>query len=825
MKQAVKEKISIKTIRGKVMSLSIISLCAILILGAVGIFALNKNNSNNKTTSDINKVSLIQNENNTLNTSFLYFLESSYLESIIKNLDKMNTYASDIGVSLPEQSDKANEMTTTIKKDKENYQSLIELSEKRGFVESKGKYVEFVKNDEDLTSQFGAIDVENSWIDGQWLECNIGQGEIVEIGGKKYSKFTYQGEVPQLGKRDVLMIRVAESALVYSGDVYFNNIQLVDGDKKDTFDIGRYEQSDLSNSMGAAIKELDIKAFNELPSFYAKLGFDGNESWTDIQVKVNVEDIDIYKYKKISYDAYFEITDTPMLTINMAFADKYQFQKLLDKINSKFVSYSKAIMEGKDAAEQAEELTGLFDEMESKLKAYVTEEKTINKVMTSITAKRDAFNQILEDDKQITALKKENIALESKLTSICDELKDTIESGTEKTKSLLVVIIFSVILLGALVIGGIALLVVKGLKKNITNFKTTLEGISNGNLTIRATSKGNDEFSEFGRYLNHFADKLAEIMKSVQITVEDVRSKNVTLVKTIHDVVSAESVDSAGILQIQSMFGEITDSVNLQSSNTEECLASISEICSMNDNMIKRIEGTNGKTADTLKQVTNSHDNIKGLKDDIDNINNTVDVATGEINELISKVRSIDEILNAINELSEQTNLLALNASIEASRAGEHGKGFSVVATEIKKLAEQTGSETEKISELTNTINQNIDKVQRANDDVEHTVTMTLEKTDEIEQLMEQVKDASNKSSSDINKVSSDMANQNVAMQEMLDAVAQVSEETERIQDKTITTLNVTSKLAEVLTNSVEDVNKMIKSVEKLKEDINYFNV
>lgn len=825
MKQAMKEKISIKTIRGKVMSLSIISLCAILILGAVGIFALNKNNSNNKATSDINKVSLMQNENNTLNTSFLCFLENKYLEGVISNLAKMNTYAGDVANILPNRKDKIDEMINSMKMNKTNYEELIQLANNRGFNTEQGKYVEFLKNEESFERDFSTIDVDGSWVDGEWLDCMIGDGEIVEIQGKKYSKFTYKMKVPKIGKRDLLVLRVAENNIVYAGDIYFNNIQVTTGNKKEPIDISKYKKEDLSKSMGEPLKEVDVTTFKEVPSFYSKVDFPGNESFTDIQVKFDVSDIDVYKYDEISYDVYIEVTQKTNVKINIAVADKYKFQKLLNKINDNFSAYSKLIMEGKDASKEAEELGVLFDDMENKLAAYIADETMLNQVMVPLKEKRELFNQMLEEDKKITALKQQNMKLENNLVNICTELKESIESETETTKAFLTTIIFSVILLGALVIGGIALLVVKGLKKNITNFKTTLEGISNGNLTIRATSKGNDEFSEFGRYLNHFADKLAEIMKSVQITVEDVRSKNVTLVKTIHDVVSAESVDSAGILQIQSMFGEITDSVNLQSSNTEECLASISEICSMNDNMIKRIEGTNGKTADTLKQVTNSHDNIKGLKDDIDNINNTVDVATGEINELISKVRSIDEILNAINELSEQTNLLALNASIEASRAGEHGKGFSVVATEIKKLAEQTGSETEKISELTNTINQNIDKVQRANDDVEHTVTMTLEKTDEIEQLMEQVKDASNKSSSDINKVSSDMANQNVAMQEMLDAVAQVSEETERIQDKTITTLNVTSKLAEVLTNSVEDVNKMIKSVEKLKEDINYFNV
>lgn len=824
MIRKIREKSSINTIQGKVMLLSIVSFIAIIILGAVGIFALNKNNSSNQAINDINNESLLQNENNTLNTSYLYFLDSSYLEEIVKNLDKMTIYANNMGNSISGQNDKINKMINTIKKTKENYSNIISTSEERGFTPSTGNYVNFQKNEQDLITDFHNISFDNSWVDGQWKGFRIGEGEVVEIDGKKYTKVTYKGEVPKIGKRDIMIIRVAESALVYSGNAYFNNIKFTDGDANEVLDIDKYKKSDLTGSTGEELKDFDVVTFNKLPSIYTKLEFKGKQDWTDIQIKLDVSNYDFYKYKEYSYDTYFEITDNPWLSVNMAFADKYKFQGVLDQINLKFTNYSKLVVEGKDTSEQAKELNGLFDEIEYQLPIYVVEDDARNKVAGLLAEKRDAFTKMVKADEQITALKKENIKLESDLTKICQELKDTVESSTATTKRILLSIIIAVIAMGAVIIASIGFIVVKGLKNNISNFRKTLESISKGDLSVRATVKGKDEFYQFSMFLNIFADKLATIMKSVQAMTEDVRSKNVVLVQTIHDVVNAQEIDKAGILQIQSMFGEITESVNHQSSNTEECLASINEICSMNESMIKSIERTNGKTTDTLVQVTNSHDNIKGLKEDIDNINNTVDVATDEINELISKVRSIDEILNAINELSEQTNLLALNASIEASRAGEHGKGFSVVAMEIKKLAEQTGYETEKISELTNTINQNIDKVQRANDDVEHTVAMTLEKTDGIEQLMEEVKESSDKSSSDINKISHEMSNQNIAMKEMLNAVAQVSEETERIQDKTITTLQVTSKLAEVLTDSMDDVNTMIQSVEKLKEDINYFN-
>ena len=276
---------------------------------------------------------------------------------------------------------------------------------------------------------------------------------------------------------------------------------------------------------------------------------------------------------------------------------------------------------------------------------------------------------------------------------------------------------------------------------------------------------------------------------------------------------------------MQKLFREIADSVNVQGSDTEESQASIGNMLTMNEKVVKKIAYTKNISRETVENVNDSYQRIYELRDKMQDINGRVMLATEQMDELIESVSSINVILQAINEVASQTNLLALNASIEASRAGEQDKGFAVVATEIKKLAEQTEEETDKINQLVQLINTKISTVKHANSEVVESVSQTLGITDFCKENMELVRESTEKNSNNIGEFYDAVMLQNESMHEISAAVAQIGDEAVAIQNRTEFTMDVTNRLTETLLENVEITDDMLKSYEKLQKEIGFFRL
>lgn len=247
--------------------------------------------------------------------------------------------------------------------------------------------------------------------------------------------------------------------------------------------------------------------------------------------------------------------------------------------------------------------------------------------------------------------------------------------------TLLILGLISFVLLGVLIYFMTKKIVLDPLNLVVNALKDISEG--EGDLTKTIDIKNRDEIGEVAVYFNKFTEKIREVVIVIKDTADAVASGNNELAATMQQMSMTTSDQNMQISSIASAMEEVSANTVSMTDNVSEGLGASREATEMT------LEGQK-----LLSEIVASINNIKSTTNEL-----------GEtINGLAVSSEEIGQILNVIDDIADQTNLLALNAAIEAARAGEAGRGFAVVADEVRKLAERTQSATSQIGLIINSL-------------------------------------------------------------------------------------------------------------------------
>ncbi|HHY28185.1 MAG TPA: methyl-accepting chemotaxis protein [Desulfitobacterium dehalogenans] len=368
--------------------------------------------------------------------------------------------------------------------------------------------------------------------------------------------------------------------------------------------------------------------------------------------------------------------------------------------------------------------------------------------------------------------------MEDSIDELIDDVRQNYNEGNQTIATRIsIMFIETTLLFGMIILISIATIfviqkiVVKPLNSMIAILKDIAQG--NGDLTKRVNLHSKDELGTMGLYFDTFTDTVRNIIASVKELASEVTSASEEL--------TASSMQSATVAEeIAQTINEIARGASSQAAVTTEGSAhmvSFSKLFKENEEGLEAVAASSQEVNELVGQGLVI---INDLADRTKDSSAATQSASERILKTSESSDKISEASSLITAIAGQTNLLALNAAIEAARAGEHGRGFSVVAEEIRKLAEQSASSTMIIDEMVRNLQQNADGAVKTMGQVELILQEQTEKVGLIESKYQEIALAIKHSSESVRHISEEgkqMESKKNEVLDMIQTLAAVAEE------------------------------------------------